>query len=105
MGKTLDENEQALNAILSGLGKTKVDDATLARVKTKTRAGLIRALDSNSGLANALASYYADYGDWRKLFTDVDDIDKVTAGDVQRVAKTLFDPLHRTLAYIQEPSK
>ena len=46
--------------------------------KTKTRAGLIRSLDNNSGLAQALASYYADYGDWRKLFTEVDEIDKVS---------------------------
>jgi predicted Zn-dependent peptidase len=104
MGKTLEENEKALYAVLDELTRDKVDDATLARVKTKTRAGLIRSLDSNSGLAQALASYYADYGDWRKLFTDVDDIDKVTAGDVQRVAKTLFDPLQRTVAFIKEPA-
>jgi predicted Zn-dependent peptidase len=102
LGKTLAENETALYAVLDKLTKTKVDDATMARVKTKTRAGLIRQLDSNTGLAQALASYHADYGDWRKLFTDVDDIDKVTADDVQRVAKTLFDPLHRTKVLIAE---
>ncbi len=37
MGKTLDENEKALYAILDGLKKTKVDEVTLGRVKTKTR--------------------------------------------------------------------
>ena len=105
LGKTLEENEKAIDVILDRLTKTKVDDATLARVKTKTRAGLIRALDSNSGLAQALASNYADYGDGRKLFTDVDDIDKVTADDVQRVAKSLFNPLQRTSAVIKEPAK
>ena len=51
LGKTLEENEKALYGILDGMTKTKVDDVTLARVKTKTRAGLIRQLDSNSGLA------------------------------------------------------
>jgi predicted Zn-dependent peptidase len=102
LGKTLAENEKALDAVLEGLKKNKVDDATLARVKTKTRAGLIRSLDSNSGLAQALASYHAEYGNWRKLFTEVDEVDKVTADDVQRVAKTLFDPAQRTTAYIVE---
>jgi predicted Zn-dependent peptidase len=105
LGKTLPENEKALYAVLDGLVKNKVDDETLARVKTKTRAGLIRSLDNNSGLAQALASYYADYGDWRKLFTEVDEIDKVTAADVQRVAKDVFNPLHRTIAYITQPKE
>jgi predicted Zn-dependent peptidase len=105
LGKTLDENEKAISTILTSLTTTKVDDATLARVKTKTRAGLIRSLDSNSGLAQALASYYADYGDWRKLFTDVDDIDKVTPDDVQRVARTLFNPLARTVTWIAQPKE
>jgi len=105
LGKTLEENEKALAAILDRLTKTKVDEVTLARVKTKTRAGLIRSLDSNSGLANALASYYAGYGDWRKLFTTVDDIDKVTADDVQRVAKELFNPLQKTSTWITQPKE
>jgi predicted Zn-dependent peptidase len=105
LGKTLDENEKALYAVLDRLTKTKVDDATLARVKTKTRANLIRSLDSNSGLAQALASYHAEYGNWRKLFTDVDDINRVTADDVERVAKTLFHPAQRTTVYLTQPKE
>jgi predicted Zn-dependent peptidase len=80
-----------------------VDDQTLARVKIKTRAGLIRQLDSNSGLAQLLTSYYANYGDWRKLFTSLDDIDKVTADDVQRVANKYFTELSRTSAFLFQP--
>jgi predicted Zn-dependent peptidase len=105
LGKTLEENEKALYGILERMTNTKVDDVTLARVKTKTRAGLIRQLDSNSGLAQALASYYTDYGDWRKLFTEVDEIDKVTADDVERVSKTLFNPGTRTIALIAQPKE
>jgi predicted Zn-dependent peptidase len=105
MGKTLEENEKALFSVLDELSKNKVDEASLARVKTKTRANLIRSLDSNSGLAQVLAAYHADYGDWRKLFTDVDDINKVTADDVQRVAKALFDPAQRTAVYITQPKE
>jgi len=69
-------------------------------VKTKVRAGLIRRLDSNAGLASLLTTYYASYGDWRKLFTSLDDLNKVTAGDVQRVAIKYFAPASRTVAYI-----
>jgi predicted Zn-dependent peptidase len=99
-GHTAAENEKELDAILANFEKEKVDEVTLARVKVKTRAGLIRQLDSNEGLAQLLASYYANYGDWRKLFTSIDDIDKVTADDVQRVAKQYFTPRNRTIALI-----
>ena len=53
-GHTIEENEKAILEILERLKREKVDDATLQRVKTKVRAGLIRQLDSNSGLASQL---------------------------------------------------
>jgi predicted Zn-dependent peptidase len=104
LGHTAAENEKELDSILGNFLKTKVDEATLARVKTRTRAGLIRQLDNNAGLAQLLASYSANYGDWRKLFTAIDDIDKVTADDVQRVAKEYFTPQNRTIALTYQPA-
>ena len=103
-GHTAAENEKELDTILDNFEKTRVDDATLARVKTRTRAGLIRRLDNNAGLAQLLAEYYANYGDWRKLFTSIDDIDKVTADDVQRVAKQYFTNQNRTIGYTYQPA-
>jgi predicted Zn-dependent peptidase len=103
-GHTLAENEKELDRMLEAFQKDKVDEVSLTRVKTKTRAGLIRQLDSNSGLAQLLAGYYANYGDWRKLFTAIDDIDKVTAEDVQRVAKQYFTPQNRTVALTYQPA-
>lgn len=98
LGHTAAENEKELDSIIANLKKEKVDEASLARVKTRTRAGLIRQLDDNAGLAQLLASYHANYGDWKKLFTGLDEIDKVTADDVQRVAKEYFTPENRTVA-------
>ena len=103
MGKSLDENEKAFYAVLDRLKKDPIDAASLKRVKTKARATLIRQLDSNSGLAQLLASGYANYGDWRKVFTDVDDIDKVSASDVQRVANQYFNYASRTSAWLVAP--
>ena len=103
MGHSLEENEKACYDVIDRLKKEKVDAETLQRIKTKVRAGLIRRLDSNSGLAEELASYYAAYGDWRKLFTDIEEIDKVTAEDVQRVAQTYLIPQGRTVAYTLAP--
>ncbi len=103
LGHTAAENEKELDVIIANLKKEKVDEASLARVKTRTRAGLIRQLDNNAGLAQLLAAYYANYGDWKKLFTSLDDIDKVTADDVQRVAREYFVPDNRTVAVTFQP--
>src|SRR6185436_16285226 len=92
-----------LDGILDRFKKEKADAVTLARVKTKTRAALIRRLDNNAGLAQLLTAYYASYGDWRKLFTSIDDIDKVTIDDVQRVAQKYFIHNARTVAFTFQP--
>jgi predicted Zn-dependent peptidase len=102
-GHTVEENEKACYQIIERLKTQKVTDDTLQRIKTKVRAGLIRRLDSNSGMADALTSYYANYGDWRKLFTEIDETDKVTADDVMRVAKQYLISETRTVAYTVQP--
>ena len=102
-GHTSEENEKELDRIIQQVKTTKVDDETLQRVKTKLRAALIRKLDSNAGLASELCSYYVAYGDWRRLFTELDDYNKVTAADVERVANTYLVKEHRTVAHTYAP--
>jgi predicted Zn-dependent peptidase len=104
LGHTIQDNEKTLGDVIERFKKDTVDADSLARVKTKTRAALIRQLDSNAGLAQLLTSYYVNYGDWRKLFTSLDDVDKVTAGDVQRVAQKYFITNARTTAFDFQPS-
>lgn len=104
-GHSLEENEKALYSIIERVKKDKVDDATIARVRMKLRAGLIRKLDSNSGLASELCTYSVNFGDWRKLFTQLQDYDKVTADDVMRVAKTYLTENTRTVAYTKTPAE
>lgn len=104
-GKTLEENEKAVYAILDRVKAEKIDSVTLERVKTKVRAQLVRQLDSSFGLAYQLAANYTAYGDWRKLFTSLDEIEKVTAEDVQRVARLYLSEKSRTVVYTQQPGK
>lgn len=104
-GHSVEDNEKAFYEILERFKEQKVDEQTMARVKTKTRASVIRQLASNSGLAGLLPSYYVNYGDWRKLFTGLDEIDRVTADDVQRVARKYFVNNNRTIAFTIQPAK
>ncbi|HYP08502.1 MAG TPA: insulinase family protein [Bryobacteraceae bacterium] len=103
-GHTTEENEKAMLEIVERLKREKVDDATLTRVKTKVRAGLIRQLDSNTGLASQLPFYSVMYGDWRVMFTGLADIEKVTADDVQRVVKQYFTDDNRTVVWTVKPT-
>ncbi|MFB3829538.1 MAG: M16 family metallopeptidase [Bryobacteraceae bacterium] len=103
LGHTVEENTKVFYDILERFKSEKATPEELARVKAKSRAGLITRLASNPGLAALLPAYYAIYGDWRKLFTSLEDIDRVTAEDVQRVARQYFVNDTRTVAYLFQP--
>lgn len=103
-GHTVAENEKAIYEVINRIRTQKVDLNTLQMVKTKARASLIRGLNNNAGLASALAENHVAYGDWRQMFRHLDEINRVTADDVQRVAKKYFRREYRTVAYSVKPS-
>jgi predicted Zn-dependent peptidase len=90
---------------LQRLQQEPVSQAELDRVKTQARAGLLRSLDSNSGMASLLAEYEAKTGDWRNIFQQLEAIDAVTAADVQRVAQDLFREANRTVGKLVPPQE
>ena len=103
-GHTTQECEQAIYAQIEKLQTEPVSAQELAKAKTRNRAGLIREMDSNSGLATELTFYEVVTGDWRNLFKQLDKIEQVTAADVQRVAKTYFTKKNRTVGVIETAS-
>jgi predicted Zn-dependent peptidase len=100
-GHTTKEVGDAIHAEIERLKKEDITDDELKMVKTRAKANLIRALDSNDGLAQDLAIYQTIYGDWRELFRTVDRIDAVTKADVRRVANQVFVPENRTVGVIE----
>jgi predicted Zn-dependent peptidase len=94
------EMRDAIRKEIDKLKTTDVTDAELAMYKTRTRADLLRGLANNQGLANSLAEYQTRYGDWRQLFLELDEVDKVTKADIRRVANQVFVDSNRTSAEI-----
>ena len=82
-----------------------LDPQSLARAKAQARANVIRRLSSNSELAAMLAFHSANYGDWRKLFASLDELDRLKAEDVQRVAARYFVATGRTTVYSVPPGQ
>jgi len=105
VGKGVDENEKALMEIVERVKKEKIGEDVIKRVKTQIRAGLVRGLDSNLGMAMQLAENYQLHGDWRKMFTQIDELEKVTADDLMRVAKTYLVESGKTVVYSHNPKK
>ena len=100
-GHTNEECEKAINEQIEKLKTELVTAAELKKAKTRARASLIRELDSNSGLAGELTQYEALTGDWRNLFRQLDQIQKVTAEDIKRVANEYFNSKNRTVGIIK----
>jgi predicted Zn-dependent peptidase len=102
-GHDLDQVAKALEAELDRLKTEPVAAAELDRVKTQARSGLLRSLDSNSGMASALLEYEVKTGSWRNLFRELEAINRVTPADIQRVAQATFTPQNRTVGRILPP--
>jgi predicted Zn-dependent peptidase len=96
-GHTVDELAVALRQEIDKLKTEPISATELERVKTQARAGLLRSLDSNMGMAQQLLEYEVKTGSWRNLFKQLDEIIAVTPADVQRVAKATFTPENRTV--------
>ena len=100
-GHKPEEIADAIHAELEKLKTEDISDEELKMVKTRTKANLIRSLDSNDGLAENLAVYQTFYGDWRELFRSVDRIENVSKADIRRIANEVFVPTNRTVGIIE----
>jgi predicted Zn-dependent peptidase len=96
-GHTVDEVGTALEQEIIRLKTEPVTAAELERVKTQSRAGLLRSLSSNDGMASLLTAYEVKTGSWQNLFEQLDKIAAVTTDDIQRVAQATFTPENRTV--------
>ena len=100
-GHTPDEMRDAIHKEIDRLKNEDVTDEELQAFKTRARADLLHGLADNEGLAHELAEYQTRYGDWRQLFRELDDINKVSKADVRRVANKVFIESNRTSAKIE----
>jgi predicted Zn-dependent peptidase len=97
--------QNVLNGVLGQLQNRQVNAEALTRAKAQIRVDALRRLERNADLAALLPAYYAGYGDWRRLFRELDDSSKVTAEAVERVAIKYFTPVNRTVVFLATESR
>jgi predicted Zn-dependent peptidase len=100
-GHKPDEMAEAIHSEIDRLKKEDISDDELKMIRTRAKANLLRGLSSNEGLASELALYQTRYNDWRELFHQVDNLDKVSKADIRRVANQIFVPTNRTVGIIE----
>jgi len=100
-GHTPEEMAEAIHSEIERLKNEDISDEELKMIRTRAKANLLRGLSSNEGLASELALYQARYDDWRELFHQVDNLDKVSKADIRRIANQTFVPTNRTVGIIE----
>ncbi len=97
-GRTAAEGEKALSTELDRLVKDGPTEREIQKARNQAESGFIGALKTNNGAGQTLAYFEHVYGDYRRMYTAIDQYRAVTAADVKRVAAAIFDPRHRTVA-------
>lgn len=90
--------EAALYEELALVAKDGITPEELSKSRNQLVAQFYRGLKTIAGKANLLGRYEIYHGDYRKLWTAVDELNKLTPDDVKRVAEAYFGEKNRTVA-------
>ena len=105
-GKQPSEAERALLAELKRMQDQPVTKAELEKAVNQLVAGALRERQTNSGKAFAIGQAAVVVGDPRRVNTDIERLQAVTAADIQRVMKKYFTDTNRVvITYQAEPRK
>ena len=103
-GKTAAQNEQAIDEVLADVREHGVTDAELQKARNQLRAQFARDTQTMEGKANLIGISDIRYGSPSALFARIDQYDKVTRDDIQRVARSLFVNRARTVVTLVIPA-
>jgi zinc protease len=97
-GVKTEQIEKSIYEELERLTREPAPAEELQKVRNQMLVGVYRQMKTIAGKANLLGDYHIYFGDYKKLFTFDSELEKVTAADIQRVAKTYFRARNRTVA-------
>jgi zinc protease len=105
-GKKPADGEAALLAELKRMQSEPVTKAELDKAINQLVANALRERETNSGKAFAIGNAAVIVGDVKRVNTDIERLQAVTAADVQRVMKKYFTDTNRVvITYTGEPQK
>ncbi|MFD1873797.1 M16 family metallopeptidase [Hymenobacter bucti] len=104
-GRSLDSARVAMLSALDAVGRTQPPTAEeVERAKTKLLKDIELLFQRSDDLGLTLSEYIAT-GDWRLVYLYRDNLRKVTAADVQRVAAAYLKPSNRTVGLFEPDNR
>jgi zinc protease len=94
--QSLDEVKKIMIDTVAGLVREAPTKEEVDRAKTRIIQGMDRSMANSQQLAMRLNEVIAS-GDWRLLFTNYEELKRVTEADVSRVAQLYFKDSNRTV--------
>lgn len=85
---------------LAKLGKTGPNADELRKAKNQVQSGFVFSLENVQGLAEAIGRSWILTGNPSSFLHDVEEIEKVSSADIQRVVKQYFQPEKATIVVI-----
>ena len=93
--KSLDDANKTMLDVLDNISKNPITEEEVTRAKNQSAKGFEMTYNSADRVGLTLSEYIAK-GDWRLWFYYRDQVQKVTAADVNRVAAYYLKPSNRT---------
>jgi predicted Zn-dependent peptidase len=97
--------ETAISEELEKLKTVGPNAEELKKIKNRYIAELVRTLQQNAGLADNLSYYELILQDYRKIFTALEEIEKVDAAEIRAVTAKYFIDSKNTTVYIKPLTK
>ena len=93
--KPVDDATKTMLSVLDNMSATPVTEEEVQRAKNRFLKSFEQAYNNSDRVGLGLSEYIAK-GDWRLWFLSRDQMEKVTAADVNRVAALYLKPANRT---------
>jgi zinc protease len=103
-GVPVERVEQLLNDELRAIQNGKPSDSELRKAKNQWLGAHYREMKTIAGRANMIGNYEVFYGDYKRLYQEPADIERVSAADVQREAASLFAENSKTVGILMPRS-
>ncbi|PCI71434.1 MAG: peptidase M16 [Gammaproteobacteria bacterium] len=94
------ELEKAMIAELNVIMNEGVNQKELTKVKNLAQVNFYRTLSTINGKANTLGSYELFFGSYKKMFSAIDDMNKIDKKDIKRVANEYLIRSNRTVGIL-----
>jgi len=97
----VDEVQKEIDFFLTSLPT----EEALTEAKKRSRLSFLKLLESDSGLASAIAKNEVLHGDWKELIRIYDLIESTTGEDIRSLVERFLRPTNRTVATIAMEKK